>query len=238
MNYAASTVRTPAAVAIRPLVNLKKHPLFLGPLFRGLRDDDLRALANKAAIKAFRKGEVVIVEGNFTSSLYVILSGRVKVSVGDEGGKELVLEIKGTGAYFGEMALDDGPRSASVVTLEPSQFAIISKTDFRNLLLAHPEIALRVIENLIHIVRGLNSNVRSFAMLDVYGRVSRLLLGLAVEQDGKLVIPEKLTQQDMASRVGSSREMVNRIFRGLATGGYIKIEGKKITLNRTLPAHW
>ena len=236
MDHATSNERRRHAPTT--VVNLKKHRLALGPLFRGLRENDLDALAAKAAVKSYGRGEVVIEEGNYSSSVYVILSGKVKISLVDEDGKELTLDVKGTGAYFGEMALDDGPRSASVVTLEPSQFAIISKEDFRRLLLSHPEIALRVIENLIHIVRGLDSSVRGFAMLDVYGRISRVLQSLAVEEAGKLVIPEKLTQQEMASRVGSSREMVNRIFRGLIKGGYIKTEGKKLTLCRDLPAHW
>lgn len=216
-------------------VNLKKTPLFLGPLFLGLQEDDLCALVDKAAIRTFPKNAIVISEGDFTGSLYVVLSGKVKVCLGDESGKELILDIKGPGGYFGEMALDERPRSASVVTLEPSQFAVISKTDFEHLLLEHPEISLHVIKNLIHIVRGLNKNVRSLAMLDVYGRVSRLLLDLAVDQEGTLVISEKLTQQDMANRVGASREMISRIFRGLTFGGYIKVEGKKITINKALP---
>lgn len=214
-------------------VNLRTTPLFLG-----LQEDDLRAIANKAVIKTCGKNALVIHEGDFTGSLYVVLSGKVKIFLGDESGKEVILDIKGPGGYFGEMALDDGPRSASVETLEPSTFAVISKNDFKHLLHEHPEISLQVIKNLVHIVRGLNKNVRSLAMLDVYGRVSALLLDLAVEQEGKLVISEKLTQKDMASRVGSSREMINRIFRGLASGGYIKVEGKKITINKALPPRW
>jgi CRP/FNR family cyclic AMP-dependent transcriptional regulator len=219
-------------------VSLKMTPLFLGPLFSGLQEDELRAVADKAVIKTFVKNAIVISEGEFTGSLYVVLSGKVKVCLSDESGKELILDIKGPGGYFGEMALDELPRSASVVTLEPSRFAVISKTDFAHLLQEHPDISLHVIKDLIHIVRGLNKNIRSRAMLDVYGRVSRLLLDLAVEQEGKLVISEKLTQQDMASRVGSSRETINRIFRDLAVGGYIKVERKKITINRALPARW
>ena len=219
-------------------VGLNKAPSYLGPLFLGLQEDELRAVAAKAVERSFPKNAIVINEGERTDSLYVVLSGKVKIYLGDEIGKELILDIKGPGGYFGEMALAGGERSASVVALEESRFAIISIADFRHLLLKYPEISLHVIENLVHIIRGLNKNVRSLAMLDVYGRLSRLLLELAVEDDGKLVISEKLTQKDMASRVGSSREMVNRIFRGLALGGYIKVEGKKIIINKTLPAHW
>ena len=206
-------------------INLKNIPLF-----RDLQKDDLDAIAQVAVVKSFPKNGVVITEGEFTRSLYVILSGKVKVYLDDKNGKELVLDVKGPGEYFGEMVLDEGPRSASVVTTEPCRFAVISTTEFKNLLLKHPQLALHVLENLIHMVRGLNEHVRSLALLDVYGRVARMLLDLAVEQGGNHVIPEKLTQQEMASRVGASREMINRILRDLATGGYIRVEGKRIII--------
>jgi CRP/FNR family cyclic AMP-dependent transcriptional regulator len=211
---------------------------FLGPLFLGLQEDELRVVAAKAVITTLPKSAVVIKEGELTGSLYVILSGKVKIYLGDPGGKELILAIKGAGGYFGEMEIDGGPRAASVVTLEESSFAVIAKDDFKHLLIEFPEISLHVINNLVQVVRGLNKSVRNFAMLDVYGRLAKLLLELAVKEEGKLVISEKLTQQDMANRVGSSREMINRIFRGLAIGGYIKVEGKKITINKTLPARF
>ena len=206
-------------------INLKNIPLF-----RDLQKDDLDAIAQVAVVKSFPKNGVVITEGEFTRSLYVILSGKVKVYLDDKNGKELVLDVKGPGEYFGEMVLDEGPRSASVVTTEPCRLAVISTTEFKNLLLKHPQLALHVLENLIHMVRGLNEHVRSLALLDVYGRVARMLLDLAVEQGGNHVIPEKLTQQEMASRVGASREMINRILRDLATGGYIRVEGKRIII--------
>ena len=194
------------------------------PLFASLQVDDLNALVNKLVVKTFPKHTVVVNEGDTTDSLYVILSGKVKVYLSDESGKELILDVKGDGQYFGEMVLDEGPRSASVMTLERSQFVIVSRDDFKSILLKHPEIALRIIQNLIKVTRGLNENVRSLATLDVYGRVARLLLDLATEQDGKVVVLEKLTQKDIASRVGASREMINRILRDLTIGGYIKVE--------------
>ena len=208
------------------------------PLFAEIGDPALADLAARAAIKSFPKDAVVVAEGYFTTSLYVVLAGRVKVCLGDECGKEVVLDVKGPGAYFGEMALDERPRSASVVTLEPSRFAVIAQSDFKHLLDTHPQVSQQLVKNLISIVRGLNKSIKSLVMRDVYSRVSRLLLDLAVEHDGKLVISEKLTQQDMASRVGSSRETINRIFRDLSVGGYIKVEGKRITINKALPARW
>ncbi len=206
--------------------------------FRGLREDKLRALAAKAVTRSVLKNVVVITEGEFTRSLYMIISGKVKVYLTDENGKELVLDVKGPGEYFGEMVLDEGPRSASVMTLEPCQFAVITMADFRAALLEHPEIALQVITNLIRMTRGLNENVRSLALLDVYGRVARMLLDLAVEQGGHQVVQEKLTQQEMANKVGTSREVINRILRDLTTGGYIKIEDKKITIVKRLPSKY
>jgi CRP/FNR family cyclic AMP-dependent transcriptional regulator len=208
------------------------------PVFDGLRESDVRALSDKAIIRNAPKNAIVVNEGDLTDSLYVILSGKVKVYLGDESGKELILDIKGPGQYFGEMVLDEGPRSASVMTMEPSQFAVISGTDFKNCLLKYPEIALHVITNLIRLARGLNENVKNLAMLDVYGRVARMLLDLAVEQEGLMVIPGKLTQKDMANRVGASREMINRILRDLSTGGYIKVEAGRITIQKTPPARW
>ncbi len=206
--------------------------------FRGVREDKLRALADKAVTRSVLKNVVVITEGEFTRSLYMIVSGKVKVYLNDESGKELVLDVKGPGEYFGEMVLDEGPRSASVMTIEPCQFAVITMADFRAALLEHPEIALQVITNLIRMTRGLNENVRSLALLDVYGRVARMLLDLAVEQGGHQVVQEKLTQQEMANKVGTSREVINRILRDLTTGGYIKIEDKKITIVKRLPSKY
>lgn len=208
------------------------------PLFSGLQDTDLRALDNKALVRTFRKHTIIINEGDLTDSLYLILSGRVKVYLSDKSGKELILDIKGPGEYFGEMVLDEGPRSASVMTLEPSQFAIIARNDFKDFLLKQPVVALHIIQNLIKLARGLNESVRSLAMLDTYGRVARMLLELATEQEGKLVIPTKLTQKEMASRVGASREMINRILRDLTVGGYIKVEEGFITINKPPPSRW
>ena len=158
------------------------------PLFASLQDGELNALASGLVVRTLSKHTIVINEGDVTDSLYVILSGRVKVYLGDASGKELVLDIIGPGKYFGEMALDGGPRSASVMTLERCRFAVISRSDFEGILVKHPKVALRVVQNLIRRTRGLNENVKSLATLDVYGRVARLLLDLATEKDGKTVI--------------------------------------------------
>lgn len=206
-----------------------------GPLFSDLDERELRLLAARATVQTFPKNAVIINEGDLTDSIFIISSGRVKVFLRGSEGREVVLNVHGPGEYFGEMVLDEGPRSASVMTLETSKFLIITKADFRRFLSSHPEFAVKLINRLMHRVRTLTERVGNLALMDVYGRVARLLLEIAVEQDGKLVITEKLTQKDIADRVGASREMVSRIFKELVTGGYIAVQNKRITINRDLP---
>lgn len=199
---------------------------------------ELRALSGQGTVKTFQKHTVIVSEGDETDSLYVVLSGRVKVFVADESGKEVVLGTQGAGDYFGEMVLDGGPRSASIMTLEPSRFLVIPRHKVRDFLRGQPDFAIRLIEKLIHRSRSLTASVKNLALMDVYGRVARLLLELAEDDGGTLVIREKLTQQDIASRVGASREMVSKILNDLATGGYLSITQKRITIHKTPPRHW
>ena len=214
-------------------VNLKNFALF-----EGVPDDELRPLAERAVMRSFPKQAIIINEGDIGDSLFMIVAGRVKVYLSDEHGKELILSIKGPGQYFGELALDENLRSASVMTLEASQCAVIPRAEFKTFVLSHAEVALRLFQNLARLARGMNDNVRSLAMMDVYGRVARMLLELAVEKDGKMIIPERLTQKDIASRVGASREMINRILRDLTVGGYVSVDSGHITINKAPPARW
>ena len=203
-----------------------------------LNEDELRALTAQGVVKSFPKNAVVVSEGDETDSMYVIVAGRVKYYVSDEEGKEVVLGTQGPGGYFGEIALDGGPRSASVMTLEPARFAVIPRDKVRDFLRTHPNFSIHLIERLIQRTRTLTESVKSLALMDVYGRVARLLLEMAVEEDGKLVVSEKLTQQDIASRVGASREMISKIFKDLTAGGYLSVERQRITINKTPPRHW
>ena len=203
-----------------------------------LNAEDLREMTPHALTRSFPRNSIIVNEGDRTDSLYIILEGRVKAFVGDADGKEVVLSTQGAGEYFGEMVLDEGPRSASIMTLEPSRLLIVPKADFKDFLARNPAFAARVIEKLIHRVRALTENVKSLALMDVYGRIARLLLELAVERDGKLVITERLTQKEIASRVGASREMVSLILKDLTAGGYLRNEGHTIVIERTPPPRW
>ena len=204
----------------------------------GIRAEELDALTRNATIRSFPKNSIVVNEGDRTDSLYIILSGKVKIFLVDDDGREVTLGTQAAGEYFGEMVLDEGLRSASVMTLEPSRFALISKERFTEFLSAHPDFTVRLIKKLIHRARALTNNVRSLALLDVYGRVARLLLDISVEQDGKRVISQRLTQQEIANRVGASREMISLIMKDLSAGGYVTVSGKTITVNKDPPKHW
>jgi CRP/FNR family transcriptional regulator, cyclic AMP receptor protein len=203
-----------------------------------LDDAALKALSQRAVTRSFAKNTVVVNEGDRTDSLYIIVSGRVKIYVSDDKGKEIVLNESGPGQYFGEMVLDEGPRSASVMTLAPTRFLVVPGADFAAFLAKSPDFSLHLIRKLIRRVRALTNDVKSLALMDVYGRVARMLLDLAVERDGALVIEGRPTQQEIANRVGASREMISRILTDLAAGGYIEVERDRIVIARTLPRAW
>ena len=209
------------------------------PIFNNLTDDELETVKNHANTRNYPRSSIIINEGDATDSLYIILDGKVNVYLSDENGKEVILNTHTQGDYFGELALiDDEVRSASVMTTEKSSFLIVNKADFKKLFTSHPDLAFNLIRGLTSRIRGLTENVRSLALLDVYGRVAKTLLTLAQDEDDKLVVQGKLTQQDLANRVGASREMVAKILKDLSVGGYISIEQKRITINERLPAHY
>lgn len=208
-------------------------------LIKAIGDPMVRELAQRGQVRAFPKGAVFIHEGDRSDSIYVILSGRVKVYVSDAEGREMVLDVYGAGDYVGEMSLDGQPRSASVVTLEPTQCAVVTRDLLRAAISQNPEIALSLIARLIDRARIATDNVKNLALMDVYGRVAHLLLGLAKPQpDGSMVVQEKMTQQDIAERVGASRDMISRIFKDLTVGGYVSVADRVITLHRKPPQRW
>jgi CRP/FNR family cyclic AMP-dependent transcriptional regulator len=209
------------------------------PLFSGLSGAEIQLVLNHSTKKTVAKNTIIISEGDQSASLYVIITGKVKVFLQDGEGKEVVLNYQGPGEYFGELALlDNAPRSASVMAVQKSTFLVVSKQEFKQMLSGHPDIAFALIKGLVVRLRLLTENVKDLALTDVYGRVVKLLSGLAQLQAGKMVIANGPTQQDIANRVGASREMVGRILRDLTTGGYLRMEGKNITINDKLPPGW
>lgn len=207
------------------------------PLFAGLSEDDLKLVGDMAIEKSYPKNAVVITEGEQGDSLFAVMSGRVKVFIGDEDGREIILKMLGPGDVFGEMSvIDRQPRSASVSTLEPCVFRVLSHSSFEVCLERAPRIAIGVMNALAKRLRDADRKITTLALMDVYGRVAHTLLELAVQSDGKLQVGQKLSQQDIANMVGASREMVNRILKDLSERGYITVESKSITIhNERLP---
>jgi CRP/FNR family cyclic AMP-dependent transcriptional regulator len=199
----------------------------------------LDAIAARATVRNFAANAVLVTEQDESDALYIILSGRVKAYGASEDGREVIYSTQGPGEYFGEMTLDGGPRSASIMTLEPTRCAVVPGAELRQFLAAQPDFALHLVLKLISLVRASTERVKSLALDDVYGRVTKLLKSLAqTEADGALVVSERLTQQDIAERVGSSREMVSRVLKPLTVGGYIEQRDGRIVLLKKLPARW
>ncbi len=207
-------------------------------LVAALESPALRELAARGRMQQYRKDVVMLQEGDHGDTLYIVLAGRVKVFATGVDDREIVFDIHGPGEYVGEMALDGGPRSASVMTLEPTTCSVVTRVTLKDHIAKHPEFAFELLAKVIRRARRATESARDLALLDVYGRVRRLFDSLAVERDGTRLIPEKLTHQEIADRVGSSREMISRLLKDLSEGGYISVSEKLITLRKPLPPNW
>jgi CRP/FNR family cyclic AMP-dependent transcriptional regulator len=199
----------------------------------------LQALARRGTPRHYRRGAIILEEGTPGDALYLVLSGRVKAFSDDTRGRELIYGVYGPGDYFGEMALDGGPRSASVMAIETTLCTMIARQTLRDHIVEHPDFAFELIARVIRRARMATTNARNLALLDVYGRVVQLFDGLATEQpDGTRLVPERLTHADIAARVGCSREMVSRLLKDLERGDYIELRHGLIAIRGTLPARW
>ncbi len=205
------------------------------PLFMGFPEDQLRTLTTVVTRRSAPRGSIIMAAGDPTDSLYIVISGRLKVMMGDADGKEVILSILGPGEFFGEMGLiDDSPRSASVLTIEPCELLAIAKRDFKKCLAENFEMAMGVMKGLVRRLREADRKIGSLALLDVYGRVARLLLDMAETVDGQKMVTKRLPKQDIAKMIGASREMVSRVMKDLQMGGYIEVRGSSILLRDTI----
>jgi CRP/FNR family cyclic AMP-dependent transcriptional regulator len=199
-----------------------------------------RELIEQRVVKrSFPKNTVILSEGDSSDSLYLLLSGKVKVFLTDENGKEAIINYQEAGEYFGELSLiDDSTRSASIMTMDKSTLAVITKQAFHQIMKENPDIAIHLLKDLVRRIRTLTEEVKSLALSDVYGRLSKTLMSMAVERGGEWVIEEPFTQQELASRIGASREMVCRIFKDLVKGGYMTTGAKQTIIHKALPKRY
>ena len=213
----------PAQFALNPQI------LKTVPLFSAFSDAHLNQVLTCVQHRSYPRGSFILRAGEETDALYIILSGRAKVLIPDEEGHEVILTVMGPHEFFGEMGLlDDLPRSASVETLEACEMLRLSKAGFTNVLKDNFELAMLIIRNLVRRMRDADRKIESLALIDVYGRVARLLIELAQNVEGKWIVEHAPPKQEIARMIGASREMVSRVVKDLNRKGLIRAEKRRI----------
>ncbi len=218
----------------------EKETLYLKqvPLFADLADEEVRELMTVARRRIFRAGEVIFHREDPGQVLYVIKEGKVKICLISPDGQEMTLTVLGKGEYFGEFALLDGlPRSTDAIASERVECYTLQRTDFHNAIMKNPKIAIQAMEVLSKRLRNTNQMVEDLIFLDVYGRVAKKLVELAdahgaKAEDGGIRIEMRLTQQELASMVGASRESVNKVMGYFTEKNFISTDKHRITLHR------
>lgn len=216
----ATPIATPAAAALAAM------------------SDALRALVDRGETRRYRKGTLLIQEGDAGDTLFIILSGRLRAFSSGDNDREITYGVYGAGEYIGEMSLDGGPRSASVITLEASSCAVVGRRTLERFIAERPAFAFELLAKVIRRARAATLNARQLALNDVYGRLKALLQSLVVTGDGTPRRAERLTHLEMAHRLGCSREMVSRLMKDLERGGYLQVQDHHFLLLKALPQRW
>jgi CRP/FNR family transcriptional regulator, cyclic AMP receptor protein len=200
------------------------------PMFSGLQRDELLKFAELTRERTYPKGSVILFQGDPGDSLYVLRQGRAKVVLIGEDGREVILGVLEPGAHFGELALiDDQPRSAHVIAMEDAQLLILRREDFRRRVEANPSVAWALLIELSRRLRRADQKIGGLVLLDVPGRISRLLLDLSAES-ATATIDKPLTHQTIAQMIGASRETVSRAMKEFQEEGLIRVERRRIAV--------
>ncbi|MCE2998242.1 MAG: Crp/Fnr family transcriptional regulator [Betaproteobacteria bacterium] len=198
-------------------------------LLSSFSDQQIEALSTCIQHRSYPRGSNILRAGKETDALYVILSGKVKVLIPDEQGREVILSILGAQDYVGEMGLlDDLPSSATVETVEPCEMLRIPRTAFRSCIEVNGKLAMLLLRNLVKRLRDADRKIESLALIDVYGRVARLIIDMAEQIDGEWVVQQSPTKQEIARMIGASREMVSRVMKDLQEKKLIRLEKRVI----------
>ncbi len=205
------------------------------PMFSLLSGVQLLLLAQVLLRKPYPRNSTVVAAGDPSDALYIVISGRLKVTISDKEGREAILAILNQGDFFGEMGLiDQAPRSATVVTIESCELLTITRTDFMKCLQKNFDLAMNVIRGLVERLRQADNKIGSLALMDVCGRVARLLMEMAETVDGQKVVTRKLPKKQIAKMIGASREMVSRVMKEMETSGHIEVRAHRILLRESL----
>jgi len=221
----------PATAAASPAAGTMGAPIVMS--------DALSELAARGELRRYRKGTLLIQEGDQGDTLFIIQSGRLRAFSAGDNDREITYGVYGVGEYMGEISLDGGPRSASVITLEATVCSVVSRRTLERFLAERPAFAFELLAKVIRRARTATLGARQQALNDVYGRLKGLLDQLATAQaDGSRSVSERLTHQEMANRLGCSREMVSRLMKDLERGGYVEVRAQRIVLMKVLPQKW
>lgn len=209
------------------------------PFLSSVSEEALTVLVQKAKTVKYPKQAIIISEGVEANAFFIILSGKVRIFSSDDKSREVTLLIQEPGSCFGEIALlTDEQRSFSVMTLEKTVCAVISKNDFIKWLMNYPDVTFTLLGVLSEKIRQLTDKLKEMALSNVYERTVKALQELAVVEGNVSVIHNKPTQQELASMVGASREMVGKIMHDLTKGGYVETGNKTLIINKKLPSSW
>jgi CRP/FNR family cyclic AMP-dependent transcriptional regulator len=218
------------------MASFAKNPAASTPL--AAQPSALARLAERGTRRRYRKGTLLIQEDERGDTLFILAAGRVKVFSTDAEGRELTYAVLGPGDFFGEMSLDGGPRSASAITTEECDCAVVTLATLRQYLSESPEFAFELLATVIRRAREATAVARGLALDGAYGRLASYLNSAAGGDAGHRAVPERLTHRELASRIGCSREMVSRLLKDLQVGGYVEARDRRIVLKRALPARW
>jgi CRP-like cAMP-binding protein len=205
------------------------------PLFSELSDDDLREIVKLAVRQVYKKDNMILIEEEIGSTMFIILDGRVKISRISDDGREVILSILSEGDFFGEMSILDGQnRSANVVTLDDSRIMVIRREDFLQMLHDYPQIAINLLKELAQRLRRSDAQIKSLSLQNATGKVASTLLRIADDSGkihlGQVEIPRLPPQQDLANMAGTSRETISRVLKSLTKQGYLRKEGSRLII--------
>ena len=205
------------------------------PLFSELSDEELIEISKHTIRQIYKKDNMVLIEEEIGSTMFVILDGRVKISRISDEGREVILSILVDGDFFGEMSILDGQtRSANAVTLEDTQMLIVRRENFLQMLYDYPQVSINLLKELAHRLRRSDSQIKSLSLQNALGRVASTILRIADDsgtiKQGRVEIASLPPQQDLANMAGTSRETISRVIKSLNQLGYVKKEGSKLII--------
>ncbi len=205
------------------------------PIFSDLPNETLEKIEKVGTRKSFKKNDVILMEDEVGTALFVIVNGKVKVSRTSNDGREVILTILSESDFFGEMAILDGQtRSATVIAIEDSELFIIQRNDFLNLLKDYPDASIALLQELTKRLRASDVKIKALSLKDAEGKVATVILQIADDigkiKQGKVEIEKLPLQQDLANMAGTSRETISRTLHSFAKKGWIELDGNKLRI--------